>query len=902
MRSLGSAPTIILRKGMQAGFFAVSSAGDETTPQPPPAVTGGEYASRSEADGIAPDTTPVDRPGAAPDTPPSADALEHQRGAHCVELELEVQSEQLRNTQDELERSRDRYAELFASAPVGYVIVRFDGTIVEANRYACELLESPASPTGRPLLAFIHFDDRMLLHRQMLQLIHSEEARSLQVRLLPHAGMPRRVALQADRVRDPSSRELLVRFVVIDIEEQSRLREELERLASIVASSQDAIVSRDLEGRVTSWNDGARRLFGYGAVEMIGQTLDVLVPGEERATEWVLLSRLRRGETIDHVDAERLARGGMRVPVWMSLAPIRDEHRRIVGSTLIARDATERRRADRALRERLRQLDILCQAGQALILGGDVASMRHELFERLRQAVGCQVCLDYEAEPTGATARLAWASGLLEQVEPRADVVWLDRSAFGAAARRGAALVVDGIDDDAPDTPELLRRLGARCYAAFPMQAGGRLWGIAVFASADRQEFGEGNVQVVQTVCDQMAAMLERSRLLEELHEREQALRTADRAKDTFIATLAHELRNPLAPIRNAVEVMRRDDETQPRRLAWCRDVIGRQVAQLSHLLEDLLDISRLERNRVELRRERLDMNAIVQQAIESVRPLLDARAHRCSVDLPHAPVPIDADPTRLTQVFTNLLNNAAKYTDRGGTIAVAVAVAEGVATIRVRDNGIGIPPAHLADVFEMFTQFAGKPAGGLGIGLALTRGLVELHGGRIEGHSEGPGHGSEFVVTLPVLTSRAGHLLRDPSHDPHECRIEATFRVLVVDDNIDAAQTLASMLAAHGQEARAAYGGPSALEIAEQWSPDAVFLDLGMPDMSGLDVCRVLRERRPEAPPLLVACTGWGQEADRLRSSEAGFDAHLVKPVEPAEVLRLLQSIVPRQRAYRHA
>ena len=824
----------------------------------------------------------------------------HELGVHRVELEL--QNEQLRNTQDELERSRHRYAELFASAPVGYVIVQANAAIVEANRRACELLDTPSSPRGRPLRDFIHPDDRAQLHQQVSQVFESERVRSLQVRLLQPAGVPRRVSLQMDQARDPTSSELLVRFVIIDIEEQERLREELERLASIVASSQDAIISRDLDGRVTSWNDGARRLFGYAAPDMIDQTLDVLVPGEERAAEWALLSRLRRGETIDHVDAERVARGGVRVPVWMSMAPIRDEQRRVVGSSLIARDATERRRADRALRERLRQLDILCQAGQALILGGDIASMRHELFERLRQAVGCQVCLDYEADLDGTVARLAWASGPLEPGDARTDVVWLEHSAFRTAARRGTSLVVDRIDQDAGDTPELLRRLGARCYAAFPMQSGGRLWGIAVFASVDRCEFGEGNVQIVQTVCDQMAAMLERSRLLAELHEREQALRAADRAKDTFIATLAHELRNPLAPIRNAVEVLRRDDEHQPRRLAWCRDVIGRQVAQLSHLLEDLLDISRLERNRIELRRERLDLNTIVQQAVESVGPLLDGRAHRCSVDLPRDPVPIDADPTRLTQVFTNLLNNAAKYTERGGLIAVRMDIDDRWAAIRVRDNGIGIPPAHLTDVFEMFTQYAGKPAGGLGIGLALTRGLVELHGGRIEARSEGAGLGSEFVVTLPVVAGRDGPVVVDPWHEHHDCKVDTRFRVLVVDDNVDAAQTLASMLTAHGQETRSAYGGQSALEIAEQWAPDAVFLDLGMPGMSGLEVCRALRERRPEAPPLLVACTGWGQQADRVRSTEAGFDAHLVKPVEPAEVLRLLQSAAHLPRGHRHA
>jgi CheY-like chemotaxis protein len=407
-----------------------------------------------------------------------------------------------------------------------------------------------------------------------------------------------------------------------------------------------------------------------------------------------------------------------------------------------------------------------------------------------------------------------------------------------------------------------------------------------------RRTFGPNRVQVVQTICDQLAAMLERERLVEELQQREQALRAADEAKDAFIATLAHELRNPLAAIRNAVELMKQAATLDERRVTWTRDVIARQLAQLTRLLEDLLDISRLNRNRVELRREDTDLVRALQQALESTRPYFEARSHRLVVELPESAVYLHGDPARLTQVFTNLLHNAAKYTDHGGEIVLALEHCDTEARVRVRDNGIGIESEHLPRVFDMFSQFAARSGGGLGIGLALTRGLVELHGGRIEARSDGPGHGSEFMVTLPLLVERPADSATS-GDQVEETEKSAPRRILVVDDNVDAAQTLATMLATQGHDVRTAYGGSEALALVERWPPDAILLDIGMPDMNGYEVCRQLRAQHPAHQTLIVACTGWGQESDRARSHEAGFDEHLVKPIEPRAVTRLLQSIV---------
>jgi CheY-like chemotaxis protein/nitrogen-specific signal transduction histidine kinase len=389
-------------------------------------------------------------------------------------------------------------------------------------------------------------------------------------------------------------------------------------------------------------------------------------------------------------------------------------------------------------------------------------------------------------------------------------------------------------------------------------------------------------------LCDQVAAMLERMRLTSELRQREATLKRADKAKDDMIATLAHELRNPLAPIRNAVTILRRKNADVDQ-VAWCRDIIERQVVQMTHLLEDLLDASRLSRNKIELRVERFPLRRPIEQAVEATQHLMESQHHALKLQLPDEPVIVHGDLTRLTQVFANLLNNAAKYSDPGSEIQL-VAEREGDRVrIAVRDHGIGIAAEQLPLIFHMFSQLEpalDRSGGGLGIGLALARGLVEQHGGTLEAHSDGAGHGSEFVVRLPVgsappqpngAAAQAAHT--DPP--PH--------RLLVVDDNVDAAQTLAAMLALHGQDVRTAFSGYEALQVAEAWRPDVAVLDIGMPGLNGYELCQRLREQSHGRPPLLIACTGWGQEADRERAHAAGFDFHLVKPIEPATLLRLL-------------
>ena len=379
----------------------------------------------------------------------------------------------------------------------------------------------------------------------------------------------------------------------------------------------------------------------------------------------------------------------------------------------------------------------------------------------------------------------------------------------------------------------------------------------------------------------------ERKRAEEGLHE-------ADRRKDEFLAILAHELRNPLAPLRNGLEIMRlaRDNREA---LEQARGLMERQLTHLVRLVDDLLDLSRITRGRVELRRERVDLAVVVRHALDTSRPLIEQAAHELSVRLPSEPVMVEADTIRLAQAIANLLNNAAKYTDRGGHIRLAVECRESTVDISVQDNGVGIPPALLPHVFDMFSRVErplGKAHGGLGIGLSIVKHLIEMHGGTVEARSPGDGGGSEFRIRLPLLPRPGGHRSAGPADGARRDR-SAGRRVLVADDNPDAVASLATLLELLGNDVRTARDGWEAVEIAAWFRPELALLDIGMPGLDGCGACRRIREQPAAKQMTIVALTGWGQEEDKRRSQAAGFDRHLVKPVEPAALERLLATLV---------
>ena len=376
--------------------------------------------------------------------------------------------------------------------------------------------------------------------------------------------------------------------------------------------------------------------------------------------------------------------------------------------------------------------------------------------------------------------------------------------------------------------------------------------------------------------------------------EMEQALKDSDRRKDEFLATLAHELRNPLAPIGNALEILKQAGD-DPQILKTASGAIERQVSHLVRLVDDLLDVSRITRDKLELRKTRADLNSAIRHAVETCQPLAEAKRQVITVDLPVEPVHLDADPVRLAQIFNNLLNNACKYTGRGGRIGLTAEVRDAEVLVSVSDSGMGMPADRLDSIFEMFSQVpASSPTVGLGIGLTLVKRLVELHGGSIRAWSEGSGHGSEFVVRLPVSTT---------PQQPQEERLaevngEASSprRILVVDDNRDSADSLALLLNLQGHETEAVYDGLSAVHTAERFAPDVVLLDRGLPILDGIEACRRIREKPWGRNMVIVALTGWGQEEDRRRSREAGFDEHLVKPVSNDALIKLLKQFPPLQ------
>ena len=381
-----------------------------------------------------------------------------------------------------------------------------------------------------------------------------------------------------------------------------------------------------------------------------------------------------------------------------------------------------------------------------------------------------------------------------------------------------------------------------------------------------------------------------------ELEAMNRTLKEADRHKDEFLAVLAHELRNPLAPIRNAVEIMRRS-AIEDAQLTWSRDVIERQVKHLSRLVDDLLDVSRITRGNINLMREPVTVGAIVARALETVQPLVTEQRHDLVIELPEEEVTVEGDLTRLTQVLGNLLNNAAKYTDPGGRIVLSARRKGAQLELRVRDTGIGIPPELLPRLFNLFTQVDGtthRSHGGLGIGLALVRQLVSMHGGTVTAHSSGTGRGSEFLVTLPV------HFARGAQFAPQVVSASSPMagerrghRILLADDNRDALDSLATLLQCDGHEVFTAADGAEALELASSCRPDVMLLDIGMPKLDGYEVARRVRQEPWGGATVLIALTGWGQEEDRRRSREVGFNSHLVKPLD-LDALTVLLARLP--------
>ena len=534
-------------------------------------------------------------------------------------------------------------------------------------------------------------------------------------------------------IRDAHGRVSGCVLIFRDVSDQRRLERDKAQqlltarlLAAIIESTDDAIVSKSLDGHIQSWNAGAERLFGYSAEQAVGRHISLIIPPDRLKEEDDIVAKLKAGQRIEHFETERQHADGRRLIVSLTISPLKDAAGTVIGASKIARDITAQRQAEDDLRK----------------LATDLAE--------------------------------------------------------------------------------------------------------------------------------------------------------ADRRKNEFLAMLAHELRNPLAPISNAARILRHGDEDR-HAVRMASEMLERQVGQMTRLVDDLLDMSRITRGSIELRKRHVELAPIVQQAIEAVRAQYACLDHELTVSLPPEPVHLHADPARLAQVIGNLLNNACKFMDRRGHVWLTAVEQDGEAVIRVRDTGIGIAAEQLTRVFDMFTQVDSsleRSRDGLGLGLTLVKTLVELHGGRVEARSDGLGRGSEFIVRMPVAAVAHEETVSPPlvTATPAVSR-----RVLVVDDSHDGAESLAMLLRFEGHQTWKAHDGLEAIEVAERMRPDVVLLDIGLPRMNGYEACRRIRQAPWGKALVLVALTGWGQEDDRIRSREAGFDAHMVKPVDHDELLEFLETLPPR-------
>jgi len=491
-----------------------------------------------------------------------------------------------------------------------------------------------------------------------------------------------------------------------------------------------------------------------------------------------------------------------------------------------------------------------------------------------------------EGEP--GRLRLIAARGLGRRAE--AFWTWVgpqSPSSSGQAMLKGSRVVVPDVltCDVLAGTEDLEVYLdsGIRAVQATPLLSRtGKLLGVLSTHWDHPHEPSAHELGVIDVVARQAADLIER-------RQNEDALRLADRRKDEFLMTLAHELRNPLAPVRSAVDFMKGKDLADPE-LEHARGLIDRQVTLMARLLDDLLDVGRIARDRLELQRQRVDLHMVMRGALEQNATLVEAFKHDLHVDLPPGPVVVDGDPVRLGQIFGNLLNNACRYTEPPGHIWVTVRLEDQMAVVTIRDSGIGIPRDQLSSIFGIFSQVDRsfeRSQGGLGIGLHLVKRLVELHDGVIEARSEGEGRGSAFTVRLPAdLSSGVQPEKAGATEVPATA---APLKILVVDDNVDAASALTMLLEFDGHDTRAAHDGVEALEAAETFRPDVILLDVGLPRINGLEVCRRIRAQAWGQDIVLVALTGWSQKMDRRLSHEAGFDYHVVKPVEHEELRTLL-------------
>ena len=931
-------------------------------------------------------------------------------------------------TEQELFAERERLRITLASIGDAVVSTDAEGRVVFLNPVAERLTGwTQAEAVSRPLtdvFQIINETTRTPVENPALRALHEGRIVALanHTLLIARDGTELPIDDSAAPMLHQDGTPLGAVLVFRDVSERKAAEEARATLAAIVQSSEDAILSKTLDGVIRSWNAGAERVFGYTAEETVGRNITMLIPPERLGEEAHILARLQRGERIEHFETVRLAKGGRAVDISLSVSPVKDYEGRVIGASKIARDITARKRADEALRasETLhRFLDELARATQSLTDANEVmATTARRLAEHLAvdrcayaevehestyvitgdytrgvpSIVGrwpvaafgaeCERCMhqntpfvinDVDADARAGsdleayrqtniqavicvplhkdgkfaaamavhqTRARQWSTAEIELVRTVVGRCWesLERTRAArelqtAAQRLALAVAAASLGDWSWDAATDTVRISARAAEIFGMPFGSVLSRSGMRALVHEQDVERTELEIERSVAagdqfdveyrvvrangeqiwvsskgkaqyrpDGSASGLygviqditERKRMEQDLRQRAEELAEADRKKDEFIALLAHELRNPLAPIRAGLHMLKLG-ATDPNALERARAMMDRQLSHMIRLIDDLLDVSRISSSRLHLKKEPVALSEIVSHALEGVGPAILAAGHQLDVALPEQPVVLDADLTRLAQVLGNLLTNSAKYTAKGGRIWLRAEVTGRELVVSVRDNGIGIPAEALPRVFEMFSQVdrnVERVSGGLGIGLALVKGLVETHGGTVSAESPGLGLGSTFTVRLPIRSQDGASVQVATGPAEVVTAVAARRKVLVADDNVDGAEAMAALLEALGSTAYVAHDGFAAVELAERLQPELVLMDVGMPRQNGLDATRQIRQKPWGRRMTIIALTGWGQEADRERSRDAGCNGHLTKPIGVQQLEELLNEL----------
>jgi two-component system CheB/CheR fusion protein len=773
---------------------------------------------------------------------------------HSVNEELYTVNSEYQSKIEELQQLNADIGHLLEGTEVGTVFLDGDLRIRRYTERIGRVFRIQDRDLGREIRDFSYSLQRPTLIEEIERALHDgqvtedevrdEQGRPHFLRILPYRTGPRLKA--TDGPETPTRAPSGVVLTITDISALDRARERLAQLSAIVESSEDAILRKDLTGRIETWNQGAERLYGYTAEEAVGKDVRFLCTPDGARDVDRFLASIRRGERIDHVETMRIRKDGRLVDVSVSISPVLDEDGRVVAASAIARDITALRTAQRDAEQRQQQIQQLLDSTAEAIYGLDLQGV-------------CTFCNPACARLLGYATPSELIGRDMHELVHRGRLAAAPHECGLTAAFRGGG--------SAHSSDEVFWRSDGTCFAA-------EYWSHPV--ERDRKVVG-----AVVTFLD-----------ITERRQAEEEVRAAARRRERFLALLSHELRNPLAAILNAIRVVSAGagaTDIQER----ARHVVDRQGRHMARLLDDLLDVSRITSGKFELRKERVRVDDAVTSAIEALEPLLRDHGVTLSATLPSTPLFVDGDGARLQQVVANLLSNAARYSSGGSRVELSLRAEGRSVVLAVRDWGVGIEPAFLPHVFDLFAQSeqaARVARGGLGIGLTLVRRIVELHDGTVEAKSAGLGLGSEFVVRFPSSTGAADRASQVPVGTAEQCRI------VLVEDQADAREMMRALLELRGHTVVDVGDAREAIETIGRERPDVAVVDIGLPELSGYDVARAVRSGPGGEQIFMVALTGYGSQADVRAAEEAGFDAHLTKPAEPERLFQLLARRTPSE------